>query len=149
MSRTSTSLGIGLSAIASIGIAAYMTGRRAVPGWSGRVALSMLEQPAEVLRDKWGVPSIYAASSADAYRVQGWLHGTDRTFQLDLLRRIGTGRLSELVGSAGLGSDRLIRTLGFQQQIDGDWERLDEPTRAALEAFAQGVQAAFARARRR
>lgn len=149
MSRTSTSVGIGLSALASIGIAAYMTGRRAVPGWSGRVHLPILDAPVDVIRDRWGVPSVFAQSSADVYRVQGWLHGSDRTFQLDLLRRIGTGRLAALVGEPGVGTDRLTRTLGFHRHVEGDWELLDDDTRAGLEAFAAGVNVAFDRARRR
>ncbi|MCZ4496455.1 MAG: peptidase penicillin amidase, partial [Thermoleophilia bacterium] len=126
-----------------------MSGRRAVPSWSGTVSLPILDAPVSVLRDEWGVPSVFATTSADAYRVQGWLHGTDRTFQLDMLRHVGTGRLAELVGEPGVRTDRLIRTLGFHRQVEGDWELLDADVRAGLEAFTEGVNAAFTRARRR
>ncbi|MCW2972396.1 MAG: peptidase penicillin amidase [Thermoleophilia bacterium] len=149
MARTSTTIGLGLSALASAGVAAYMSGRRALPSWSGQVRLPMLDAPVDVMRDKWGVPSVFAESSADAYRVQGWLHGTDRTFQLDLLRRVGLGRLSELVGEPGLATDRLVRTLGFARHVDEEWELLPADVRAALEAYAAGVNAAYRRARRR
>ncbi|MCW2955961.1 MAG: peptidase penicillin amidase [Thermoleophilia bacterium] len=149
MSRTRTSVGIGLSALASVGLAAYMSGRRALPSWSGTVTMPTLDAATTVLRDQWGVPAVFASTSADAYRVQGWLHATDRTFQLDMMRHVGTGRLSELVGEPGVRTDRLIRTLGFHRQAEADWELLDGPARAALEAYTEGVNAAFARARRR
>ena len=149
MARTRTTVGIGLSALASVGVAAYMSGRRAVPGWGGTVTLPMLDGSAEVLRDRWGIPAVFAETEADAYRIQGYLHATDRTFQLDLLRRVGLGRLSELVGDAGLGSDKLIRTLGFHRHVEEEWQLLDGPARAALEAYAEGVNAGFERARRR
>ncbi len=109
----------------------------------------MLDAPAEVLRDEWGIPAVFARSSADAYRIQGYLHATDRPFQIDMIRRVGTGRLAELVGDAGIASDRLVRTLGFAQHVEAEWEQLDDDSRAALEAFAEGVNAGFARVRRR
>jgi penicillin amidase len=149
MSRTKATIGIGLSALASAGVAAYMSGRRAVPGWGGTVSLAVLDAPAEVLRDRYGIPAVFAQTEADAYRVQGWLHAADRTFQLDLLRRLGTGRLAELVGEPALGSDRLVRTLGFPRHIDAEWDALDPASRAALEAYTEGVNACFERARRR
>jgi penicillin amidase len=149
MARTRTTVGIGLSALASFGVAAYMSGRRAVPSWSGTVSLPELDGPVEVLRDEWAVPAVFASSSADAYRVQGWLHATDRTFQLDLMRRVGLGRLAELVGEPGIGSDRLMRTLGCPAFVEQEWEQLGSDARDALEAYSEGVNAGFARARRR
>ena len=149
MPRTRTSLGIGLSALASVGAAAYMTGRRAVPGSSGTVTLPCLQERVEVLRDRYGVAAVFAQSDADAYRIQGWLHATDRTFQLDLMRRVGRGRLAELVGEAGVASDRLVRTLGCHTHIAGDWKLLESDERAMFEAYAEGVNAGFERAQRR
>lgn len=116
---------------------------------SGTISLPTLDGPVDVLRDEWGIPAAFATTSADAYRVQGYLHATDRTFQMDLLRRLGTGRVAELVGEAGIGSDRLMRTLGCGRFVDDDWALLDEPTRDVLTAYAEGVNAGFARARRR
>lgn len=149
MARTKTTVGIGLSALASFGVAAYMSGRRAIPSWSGTVTLPELDGPVELLRDQWGVPAVFASTSADAYRVQGWLHATDRTFQLDLMRRLGLGRLAELVGEPGVASDRLMRTLDCPGSVQAEWEQLDDESRATLEAYAHGVNVGFARARRR
>ena len=126
-----------------------MSGKRAVPGWGGTVTMPLLDGDVEVIRDQWGIPAVFASTEPDAYRVQGYLHATDRTFQLDLLRRVGLGRLAELVGEPGIGSDRLIRTLGFPQHIEGDWELIDAESRAALTAYTEGVNAGFERARRR
>jgi penicillin amidase len=149
MSRSRTTVGIGLSALASIGVAAYMSGRRAVPSWGGTVTMPGLDARADVIRDQWGIPAVYATTSADAYRIQGWLHATDRTFQVDLLRRVGLGTVSELVGELGLGSDRLMRTLGCPGFVEQEWEQLDGEHRAGLLAYAEGINAGFARARRR
>jgi len=53
-----------------------------------------LREPVEILRDKWGVPHIYAKNSDDLFFAQGWIAAKDRLFQIDLWRRAGTGKLA-------------------------------------------------------
>jgi len=99
----------------------------------------VLDGPVDVLRDRWGIPFVRAGNEADLFRAQGWLHAADRSFQMDLLRRAGTGRLAEIVGEPGVATDRLVRTLGFEQHASGEPEMLDGVTRGNLDAYAEGV----------
>src|SRR5262249_18789873 len=65
-----------------------------VPGLSTQV---------EILRDRWGVPHIYAQTLEDLFFAQGWITAKDRLFQIDLGRRVGTGKLAEVQGAKALG----------------------------------------------
>lgn len=136
-----TAVGVGLGVVAGAGVLSYLAGRRAVPSWSGTVRIPCLDAPVEVLRDAWGIPLVRAASEVDLFRAQGFLHAGDRLFQMDLLRRAGAGRLAEVVGSNGIGSDRLVRTFGFARHAREEVALLDESTRGALTAYAEGVNA--------
>src|SRR5207244_8925374 len=57
-----------------------------------------LQQQVEILRDRWGVPHIYAATVHDLFFAQGYITAVDRLFQIDLWRRTGTGKLAEVLG---------------------------------------------------
>jgi penicillin G amidase len=73
--------------------------RASLPQTDGTLALPGLEKPVRVLRDAHGVPSILASTQHDLYVALGFVHAQDRLFQMDLQRRLGAGRLSEVVGS--------------------------------------------------
>lgn len=103
--------------------------------------LSGLEQPVEVLRDSLGVPHVWAGSLADAVLVQGYLHATDRLWQLEMFRRVAQGRLSELFGEQTLDADRFLRTLGLERA--GRETAIGADTRALVEAYGRGVNAAL------
>lgn len=113
----------------------------AVPTTAGRVALPGLGAEVEVLRDSNAVPHIFAARMTDAYRALGFLHAQDRLLQMELNRRVGAGRMSELIGSIALPTDRLMRVLGFYSLAEQHYRSLDAATRAALDAYAKGVNA--------
>ena len=149
MGRKNALVGAGLSVVASAGVAAYLAGRRAVPGWTGSVRYAELRDSVDIYRDEWGVPAICAASEHDLFFAQGVSHAADRMFQLDLLRRAGTGRLSEIFGDRTIEADRLIRTLGFHHYADGDVELLGDDAAAALTAYTAGVNAWLRQSRRR
>src|SRR5437762_1974775 len=68
----------------------------------GEIAVPGLRQPVEVLRDRWGVPHIYAQDQDDLFFAQGFVCAQDRLFQLDLWRRLARGETAELVGKDGL-----------------------------------------------
>ncbi len=129
--------------ILSVGIAGYFTLQfyRGVPDWSGSAALSGLSAPVTVKRNKNGVPTIRAESEADAYRVLGYLHAQDRLWQMEMTRRIGAGRLSEVIGSSGLGFDRYIRTLGLYPLAQAQVDTLSDDAGAALQAYVDGINA--------
>jgi penicillin amidase len=88
------------------------------------------------------VPHIYAQTRHDLWFGEGFCHGQDRLWQIDLYRRIATGRLAEIAGSAGLPTDRFMRTLGLRRAAEREADALDPELRADLEAFCGGVNAA-------
>jgi len=83
------------------------------PSYSGNILLKHLKAEVEVIYDKHGVPHIYAQSEEDAYRALGYAHAKDRLFQMELIRRAATGRLSEMFGEATIEADKMFRTLGL------------------------------------
>ncbi|MDQ4004598.1 MAG: penicillin acylase family protein, partial [Actinomycetota bacterium] len=85
--------------------------RRSLPTLEGVVELPDLGRSVEVLRDRFGVPQIFASCEEDLFFTQGYVHAQDRFFQMELGRRAGHGRLSELLGESALGFDRLSRTV--------------------------------------
>ena len=121
--------------------AAVLYVRSAAPQLSGTLTLGGLEAPVDVWRDSLGVPHIRAQSERDLLFAQGCVHAQDRLWQMDLLRRAGTGRLSELFGSDLLESDRFLRVLGMARAAQRDAAALGSAERALLEAYADGVNA--------
>lgn len=123
------------------GIFGYFTiqSYRSIPDWSGTATLSGLAAPATVIRDRNGIPTIQADSEADAYRALGYIHAQDRLWQMEMTRRIGAGRLSEVLGSTGLGFDRYIRTLGLYPLAEAQIKALSDDVIAVLEAYVAGV----------
>src|SRR3954453_1699076 len=87
--------------------------RRSLPKLESTVKLPGLGRSVEVLRDRFGVPQIFAGDERDLFFAQGYVHAQDRFFQMELGRRAGHGRLSELLGKSALEFDRLSRTIGL------------------------------------
>jgi len=112
-----------------------------LPRLSGRIELAGLSQPVSISRDEHGVPHLRAASRDDLWFALGFVHAQDRFAQMELMRRVGSGRLAEAVGPAGLASDRFMRTLGLRRLAEATLPHLDPATRAGLEAYAAGVNA--------
>jgi penicillin amidase len=129
----------GVTSTAALGTL-WLT-RRSFPQYSGVVQLQGLDGSVEVIRDANGVPHIYADSAHDLFQAQGYIHAQDRFFQMEFWRRIGQGRLSELFGEATLNQDKFIRTLGWYRIAQEDNQRLPSDARAALDAYALGVNA--------
>ena len=96
--------------------------RRSLPGLEGVVELPGLDEPVAVLRDRFAVPQIFARNERDMFFAQGYIHAQDRFFQMELGRRAGHGRLSELIGESALELDRLARAVGFDR-IAASWKR--------------------------
>jgi penicillin amidase len=115
--------------------------QRPLPQSAGTVDLDGLTAPVEVLRDKHGIPHLYAQTRMDLWRAQGFVHAQDRLWQMEQQRRIAAGTLSELFGKAALDVDRFSRTLGFRRSAEAEWATLDPQARAALEAYVAGINA--------
>ncbi len=100
-----------------------------------------LSSPVEIARDDRGVPTIRAKSLNDAYFAIGFAHAQDRLFQMELMRRVGAGRLAETVGAAGVSTDKLMRTLGLYRMAEAEAASASPSLKAALDAYAAGVNA--------
>ena len=133
---------IGLLAVTGIGGTLWLRG--SLPQTSGEIRIEGLAAPVQVLRDADGLVTLRAENDLDAYRALGFVHAQERLWQMDFMRRIGAGRLSEIVGNATLDTDRFMRTLGLYRQAEAQVAQLDPETRAAVAAYTAGVNAFLA-----
>jgi penicillin G amidase len=116
----------------------WMLGQR-LPHISGKLTVPGVREPVRIRRDRWGIPYVEAANDADAWFGLGFCHGQDRTFQLEILRRVVRGTLAELAGIEALPVDRLSRRIGFYRSAQKQWPVLDSDVREQIEAYARGV----------
>jgi penicillin G amidase len=112
-----------------------------IPGSNQTAVIPGLAGPVGVAFDADMVPRIQVTSELDAAAALGFVHARDRLFQMDLMRRAASGRLSEIAGPATLRIDRMMRTLGLRQRAVADLAALPAETHAMLEAYARGVNA--------
>lgn len=122
-------------------LAGWLWLRTSLPTLDGERTLAGLQADVTVTRDERGVPYIEAGSAEDAYRALGFVHAQDRLAQMEFMRRFGTGRLSEVLGSGTLHLDRYMRTLGVGRLAEADFESLSAEVQDALVAYAAGVNA--------
>lgn len=115
-----------------------------LPGTRQVATIPGLSAPVDITYDADWVPRIHAASETDAAAALGWLHASDRLFEMDLMRRAASGRLSEIAGPATLPIDKMMRTLGLRRAAIADYAALPDDTKAILKAYAQGVNAFIA-----
>jgi len=118
----------------------------ALPPYAGQFSVKGLKAPVEIVRDKNAVPHIIAGSIEDAAYGLGFVHAQDRFWQMELMRRVGQGRLSEiippmLVGDGVVNADRTMRGLGVYRHAADSVGALSPATRAILDAYAAGVNA--------
>ncbi|MBL8708005.1 MAG: penicillin acylase family protein [Rhodospirillaceae bacterium] len=145
MRRWLRRIGWGLIALAmliGLGVAGgYLWLRTGLPQTTGTVLVAGLDSAVSIQRDDRGVPIIRAQSNHDGYFALGFLHAQDRLFQMDAMRRLGAGRLSEIIGPNVLATDRIMRTLGLYRMAEAQVAAASPALRSALEAYAAGVNA--------
>jgi penicillin amidase len=112
---------------------------RPLPQIDGSARLPGLQNQVTVDRDIWGIPHVRASSLADMAEAQGYVMAQDRLWQMDLLRRVARGQLSEILGPVALPVDRHFRLLRFGPAADRDTTLLDEESRIVMEAYSRGV----------
>jgi len=140
----------GLAALATV-LAMLAAGggyallRNTVPSLSGALAIPGLSAPVEVVRDAEGVPHIFARSREDLFSAFGFVHAQDRLWQMELQRRAGQGRLSEMFGERAFTTDVFLRTLDLYGHAERSLEMLPPEARSMLEAYARGVNAYIGR----
>ena len=111
------------------------------PQTDGIINVEGLETQVDVYRDGMGIPHIYATTSHDLFFAQGYIHAQDRFWQMDAWRHIGSGELSKMFGSAQVETDAFLRTLGWRQTAEAEWEQLGPESKAILQAYTDGVNA--------
>ncbi|MBN2630698.1 MAG: penicillin acylase family protein [Rhodobacteraceae bacterium] len=114
---------------------------RSVPDYTARYTLPGVSAPVEILRNNDNVPHIFGATDDDVFFALGFAHAQDRLWQMTMLRRTAQGRLSEVFGNRTLKIDELLRRYDLYTLSLQSVEVQDAPTRAALEAYAAGVNA--------
>ncbi|CAN5667370.1 penicillin acylase family protein [soil metagenome] len=121
--------------------------RSAEPSYDRDQTLAGLDAPVELWRDSLGVPHLWAQSERDLLRAIGYVHASDRLWQMELFRRVADGRLAEVLGENMLETDRFLRTLGMGR-VAAETERLLDPeSRELIQAYADGVNAWLAEQR--
>lgn len=111
------------------------------PQTAGTLKLPGLRESVSIVRDRHAVPHIKAANAQDAYFALGFVHAQDRLWQLQMNKRIVSGRLAEILGPSALDTDRFLRTLGVRRNAEAILAQSSAETRAALRAYADGVNA--------
>lgn len=106
---------------------------------SGKRLIKNLGDSVEIRFDESDIPHIKANSPADALFALGYLHATERSWQLEMNRRIGSGRLSEILGKDTVPIDRFIRTLGIKHAAERQYDRYPAATKYLLQSYADGV----------
>jgi len=127
------------SVFASAVIATVLWAASSLPALTGSHSIPDLVGEVRVLRDARGVPHIFADSERDAYLALGFAHAQDRFWQMETMRRFGSGRLSEVFGDRTLAIDKWMRTLGLYRLAEDQFEQMSEAAKQAISAYAAGV----------
>ena len=130
-----------LALAAALALAAWWLLRGSLPALDGELALPGLSAPVRIERDALGVVTIDAASETDAVRALGYVHGQERYFEMDLMRRTSAGELSELFGPVALDLDRRHRAHRMRARVDAHLDAIAGERLPQLQAYADGVNA--------
>ncbi|HEX3644615.1 MAG TPA: penicillin acylase family protein [Vicinamibacterales bacterium] len=131
-----------IALVAAAGACHYL--RRSLPQIDGTVTITGLSAPVEIVRDADAIPHIFAATRIDGLFGLGYVHAQDRLWQMEFQRRIGQGRLSEIMGAATLPQDRFLRTVGFGRAARAAWASTPDWAKRQVNAYVAGVNAFIA-----
>src|SRR3954471_5753600 len=127
--------------LAVVAAGGYVYLRRSLPEIDGSVRVTGLSAPIEIIRDADAIPHIIAGNKLDALFGLGYVHAQDRLWQMEFQRRIGHGRLSEVLGAATLPQDRFLRTVGFGRAARAAWASTPDWAKHQVDAYVAGVNA--------
>ena len=130
---------IGLLAIVVLGFFIFLN--TLTPTYEGEDELARISQNVEIYFDTYGIPHIYAQSEEDAIRALGYVHAQDRLWQMELLRRAGSGGLSEIFGELTLETDKFFLSLGIDEHNEKALANLDknQPSVILAQAYLDGI----------
>jgi penicillin amidase len=130
-----------LSVVAVLVVALIIYGFYLKPKYEGKLQLKNIQKETTVYFDEFGVPHIYATNSKDAMMALGYVHAQDRLWQMELMRRIAPGRLSEIFGSVALKNDKFFAGLGIEEASAKAIASLDKnsPSYQLTMAYLDGI----------
>ncbi len=130
-----------LGIVALVLVAALIFLNTLTPTYEGEKELSSLSDEVEVYFDRYGIPHIYAANETDALRTLGYVHAQDRLWQMELLRRAGAGRLSEIFGEIALETDKFFLSLGIDDYNEEAVAKANpsDPAIVLAQAYLDGI----------
>jgi penicillin amidase len=136
-----------VSILLMLAIALFYFLKSTTPDYSEELNLKGLKESVTVEYDKYAIPHIYANNQEDAYIALGYVHAKERLFQMELLKRVGSGRLAEMFGPDLLKVDKIFRTIGvgeqskinaeFYREKGGDMIRLADKYLSGVNAFIE------------
>ncbi|MEQ5792417.1 penicillin acylase family protein [Muricauda sp. NFXS6] len=129
----------GLLLFVIIGIAIFLNSLK--PDYGGEKSLPGLSNEVTTYFDAYGIPHIYAENEADALKALGYVHAQDRLWQMELLRRVAKGRLSEVFGADMLKTDKFFLSLGIDDHTKETISNLDEQSETIKmsQAYLDGI----------
>lgn len=135
------SLKVILILIVLIVVGAWLYSRTYQPNYSGELELNNLSDEVTIYFDEVGVPHIEAQNQQDAYTALGYVHAQDRLWQMELIRRIASGRLSEIFGKDLLQTDVFFAGLGIEEAAEKSISALDKNSEPYLltQAYLNGI----------
>jgi penicillin amidase len=110
----------------------------------GTIRVSGLRDPVTVVMDSFAIPHLYAVSERDLFYAQGFVHASERLWQMEMFRRVAQGRLAELFGERALGADKLLRTLDLWGAAEQSLGAIGDEAQGIIESYAAGVNARIA-----
>jgi penicillin amidase len=134
-------LAAALALFLLVALVAYSYLRRSLPQIDGTVTVSGISGPVDIIRDAESVTHVFGVTKLDTYFGLGYAHAQDRLWQMEFQRRVGMGRLSEVLGPATVNTDRFLRTLGTNRAARSAWDSLPADTKTQLNAYVAGVNA--------
>ncbi|WP_209596483.1 penicillin acylase family protein [Ruegeria sp. HKCCSP351] len=132
--------GLIMLILAAMGLV-YFLASQSLPDYDQTLEVNGLTAPVEIVRDTANVPHILAQDDPDVFFGLGYAHAQDRLWQMTVMRRTAQGRLSEIFGPRTLRVDKLLRRLDLYGLAHRSVEVQDDYTKAALRAYAAGVNA--------
>ncbi len=136
-----------LAIIVAIAVSFWIMLRVSVAPTEGEIEIAGIDNPIEITFDEMGIPQVWAKTERDGYFAVGWLHASDRMFQMDLTRRVSQGKLSELLGASTLEFDISQRQIGHDRIADKALNELSEENSNRLGAYTDGINAYREKAR--
>ena len=143
MRKLKTTLLVLISGVLALSVLVFLVGmgllKGSLPKWQESKRVEHIEDDVVITFDEWAVPTIQAESRRDVAYALGYLHGSDRFFQMDMMRRYTAGELSELLGKATLDVDKDARLFQYRKRAQESWQQLPKTQQEQLTAYASGV----------